>query len=43
MKERLLKIILGVPQSDPIYQLEWEYKKLNTDEDRASISGSIKG
>lgn len=42
MKERILKIIQGPPQSEPIYQLEFEYKKLIDDKQKEEFFSIIK-
>lgn len=42
MKEKLLKIINATPQSEPIYQLEFEYKKLVTNEQKDEFFSIIK-
>lgn len=42
MKEKILTIINGSPQSEPIYQLEFEYRKLTNNVQRGEFLSEIK-
>lgn len=42
MKDKILKIIHGTPQSEPIPQLELEYKKLPTQQDKDEFFSIIR-
>ena len=42
MKEKILKIIQGPPESEPIYQLESEYKSLANDAQKKEFFYLIK-
>jgi hypothetical protein len=41
MKERILKIMHGVPQSEPAYLLEFEYRKLISEEQKKEFLQAI--
>lgn len=42
MKEKILRIIHGPPQSEPIYQLEFEYRSLPNNDERKEFLSIIK-